>query len=98
MVPASQSLHINAHRGKTFVVLISGEAVEADSFSSLIHDLALLHSLGIRLVLVHGARPQVEERLHEMSRQLRYVNSLRLTEGDDLPFAQTGGGPGASSH
>ncbi|MCC8986689.1 MAG: amino-acid N-acetyltransferase [Candidatus Contendobacter sp.] len=82
------SPYINAHRGKTFVVLISGEAVEADSFSSLIHDLALLHSLGIRLVLVHGARPQVEERLHEAGRQLRYVNGLRLTEGDDLRYVK----------
>lgn len=82
------SPYINAHRGKTFVVLISGEAVEADSFSSLIHDLALLHSLGIRLVLAHGARPQVEERLHEAGRQLRYVNGLRLTEGDDLRYVK----------
>ena len=52
--------YINAHRGKTFVVLFGGEAVEADNFSSLIHDLALLHSLGTRLVLVHGARPQAD--------------------------------------
>ena len=82
------SPYINAHRGKTFVVLIGGEAVEADSFFSLIHDLALLHSLGIRLVLVHGARPQVEERLREASRQLRYVNGLRLTDSDDLRYVK----------
>ncbi|RUQ34882.1 MAG: amino-acid N-acetyltransferase, partial [Candidatus Competibacteraceae bacterium] len=55
--------YINTHRGKTFVVLFGGEAVEADSFSSLIHDLALLDSLGVRLVLVHGARAQIEARL-----------------------------------
>ncbi len=54
--------YINAHRGRTFVVLFGGEAVDADHFSSLIHDLALLHSLGIRLALVHGARPQVAAR------------------------------------
>jgi amino-acid N-acetyltransferase len=82
------SPYINAHRGKTFVVLIGGEAVEADAFSSLIHDLALLHSLGIRLVLVHGARPQVEERLREAGRSLRYVNGLRLTDSDDLRYVK----------
>ena len=82
------SPYINAHRGKTFVVLFGGEAVEADAFSSLIHDLALLHSLGIRLVLVHGARPQVEERLHEAGRRLRYINGLRLTDGDDLRYVK----------
>ncbi|HRD65642.1 MAG TPA: amino-acid N-acetyltransferase [Candidatus Competibacter sp.] len=76
--------YINAHRGKTFVVLFGGEAVESDHFSNLIHDLALLHSLGIRLVLVHGARPQIEERLREAGREMRYVNGLRLTDSDDL--------------
>jgi amino-acid N-acetyltransferase len=80
--------YINAHRGRTFVVLFGGEAVEADHFSSLIHDLALLHGLGIRLVLVHGARPQVEERLREAGRELRYVNGLRLTEADDLRYVK----------
>ncbi len=77
--------YINAHRGKIFVVLLGGEAVEADSFSSLIHDLALLHSLGIRLVLAHGARHQIEARLREAGREPRYANGLRITEAEDLP-------------
>ncbi len=80
--------YINAHRGKTFVVLFGGAAVEADSFSSLIHDFALLHSLGIRLALIHGARPQVEECLHQAGRQLRYVNGLRLTDATDLRYVK----------
>lgn len=80
--------YINAHRGKTFVVLFGGAAVEADHFSSLIHDLALLHSLGVRLALVHGARTQIEERLHEAGRQLRYVNGLRLTDAADLRYVK----------
>ena len=76
--------YINAHRGKTFVFLFGGEAVESEHFSNLIHDFALLHSLGIHLVLVHGARPQIEQRLHEAGREMCYVNGLRLTEPDDL--------------
>jgi amino-acid N-acetyltransferase len=80
--------YINAHRGRTFVVLFGGEAVETDHFSSLIHDLALLHSLGIRLALVHGARPQVAARLREAGRELRYVNGLRLTDADDLRYVK----------
>ena len=47
--------YINTHRGKTFVVMMTSEAVAHDSFATLVQDLALLHSLGIRLVLVHGA-------------------------------------------
>jgi len=80
--------YINAHRGKTFVVLFGGEAVEAEHFSSLIHDLALLHSLGIRLVLVHGARTQIEARLRAAGREWRYVNELRVTEADDLRYVK----------
>ena len=80
--------YINAHRGKTFVVQFGGEAVEAEHFSSLIHDLALLHGLGIRLVLVHGARTQIEARLREAGREWRYVNGLRVTEADDLRYVK----------
>jgi len=80
--------YINAHRNRTFVVLFGGETVEAEHFSSLIHDLALLDSLGVRLVLAHGARPQVEARLREAGRELRYVNDLRLTEGEDLRYVK----------
>lgn len=82
------SPYINAHRGKTFVVLFGGEAVEADSFSSLIHDLALLDSLGVRLVLVHGARAQIEARLQEAGREPRYVGGLRLTDTEDLGYVK----------
>ncbi|MEW8428542.1 MAG: amino-acid N-acetyltransferase, partial [gamma proteobacterium symbiont of Ctena orbiculata] len=56
------SPYIHAHRGRTFVISFGGEAVEDPGFSNLVHDIALLHGLGIRLVLVHGARPQIEER------------------------------------
>ncbi len=80
--------YINAHHDRTFVVLFGGAAVEADAFSSLIDDLALLHSLGIRLVLAHGARPQIEQRLCEAGREWRYVNGLRVTEAEDLRYVK----------
>lgn len=72
--------YIHAHRGRTFVVQFGGEAVADPTFPHLIHDLALLNSLGIRLVLVHGARPQIEERLQHRGVQMRYVNGLRVTD------------------
>ncbi len=80
--------YINAHRGQTFVVQFGGPAVEADTFTSLMDDLALIHSLGIRLVLAHGARPQIEQRLREAGREWRYVNGLRLTEAEDLRYVK----------
>lgn len=59
--------YINAHRGKTFVLMFGGEAVQHANFQHIIHDIALLHSLGIKLILVHGARPQINDNLQEKS-------------------------------
>lgn len=77
--------YIHAHRGRIFVISIGGEALLDASLPNLIHDLALLHGLGIRLVLVHGARPQIEARLRERGAALRYVHGLRIT--DDVALA-----------
>ncbi|APZ43975.1 amino-acid N-acetyltransferase [Acidihalobacter ferrooxydans] len=77
--------YINAHRGRTFVICIGGEAAaDPERLPALVHDLALLASLGVRLVLVHGARPQIEARLRAEGRELRYVNGLRVTDGPAL--------------
>ena len=55
--------YIHAHRGRTFVVQVSGDVVAAENFEHLIHDLALLNSLAIKLVIVFGARPQIDQLL-----------------------------------
>lgn len=52
--------YVHAHRERVFVVAIDGEAIAGGGFERLCHDIALLHSLGVRLVLVHGARPQID--------------------------------------
>lgn len=70
------------------MVQFGGAAVDSEQFPSLIHDLALLNALGVRLVLAHGARPQVEQRLREAGRELRYVNGLRLTDSEDLRYVK----------
>ena len=78
------SPYIHAHRGRTFVVSLGGEAVADPGFPELAGDLALLHGLGVRLVLVHGARPQIEERLQARGAELRLVNGLRVTDAAAL--------------
>lgn len=78
--------YINTHRGKTFVIMFNGEAVHHDNFSHLIHDFALLHSLGINLVLVHGARPQIESNLAENHIDAPMVNDVRVTPRQALPY------------
>lgn len=74
------SPYINAHRGKTFVIAVSGDAVVDGNFPHLIHDIALLNTLGIRIVLVHGARPQIEYRLAQEGLEPRFHNQLRITD------------------
>ncbi|KZN13442.1 amino-acid N-acetyltransferase [Marinomonas sp. TW1] len=78
------SPYINAHRGKTFVILIPGEAVECTHFSSIIHDLALLDSLGIRLVLVQGARPQINRVLSNHQTSTPLDSDYRVTPQSQL--------------
>ncbi|MEQ6342644.1 MAG: amino-acid N-acetyltransferase [Gammaproteobacteria bacterium] len=73
------SPYINAFRGRTFVIMFGGEAVADERFANLIHDVALLNSLGVRLVLVHGARPQIEQRLRASGTAIEYAGGLRVT-------------------
>jgi amino-acid N-acetyltransferase len=81
----SASPYIHAHRGRTFVIAFGGEALVDPAFPGLVHDIALLHGLGIRLVLIHGTRPQIAARLRERGAELRYVDGLRVT--DDAALA-----------
>ncbi len=75
--------YIKAHRGATVVISFGGEAL-CEDFDRLAHDINLLTTLGIRLVLVHGARPQIEQRLQQRGAGIRYVNGLRVTDDDAL--------------
>jgi amino-acid N-acetyltransferase len=84
--------YIHAHRGRTFVIAFGGEAVADARFPELVHDIALLHGLGIRLVLVHGARPQIEQRLQGQGAELRYVNGLRVTDDRALACVKEAAG------
>ena len=74
--------YINAHRGKTFVIMLGGEAIEHDNFSSIVNDIGLLHSLGIRLVVVYGARPQIDANLAEHRHEPVY-QPLGVDDGVD---------------
>lgn len=80
--------YINAHRERTFVIGFGGEAVAGAGFDELIHDIALLSSLGIRLVLVHGTRPQIDARLTEAGRRSTYAEGLRITDEFALPLVK----------
>ena len=76
--------YVHAFRGKAFVIAFGGEVVADDSFLGIVHDLNLLHSLGIKLVVVHGCRPQVEAFLKAQDIPSRYAHGVRVTDPDSM--------------
>ena len=76
--------YVHAFRGKTFVIAFGGEVVADDSFLGIVHDLNLLHSLGIRLIVAHGCRPQVEAILAQQNIASRYAHGVRVTDADAM--------------
>lgn len=86
------SPYIRAFRGKTFVIMVGGEMLADAQFPSLVHDLVLLNSLGIKLVLVYGARPQIDAQLTARGAQIRYVNGLRVTDDQALDCVKQAAG------
>lgn len=81
------SPYINAHRGKTFVLMIGGEALADPNLTNIVHDIALLSSLGVRLVLVFGSRPQIDERLQALGLPTRLHHHQRITDTATLQCA-----------
>ncbi|EGT3628504.1 amino-acid N-acetyltransferase [Morganella morganii] len=76
--------YVNAHRGKTFVVMLGGEALAQNHFRAILNDVALLHSLGIKVVLVYGARPQIDAALAVNGIEPAYHEGVRITDEDSL--------------
>lgn len=84
--------YIHAHRGKTFVVGVAGEAVAAGKLPHLAQDLALIQSMGVKIVLVHGFRPQVNEQLKAKGHEAKYSHGMRITDEVALDCAQEAAG------
>jgi amino-acid N-acetyltransferase len=76
--------YVHSHRSRTFVVAFEGELIECGRLNALVHDLSLLHALGIRLVLVHGSRPQVQAQLQLKGLTSTFSGGLRITDSEAL--------------
>lgn len=84
--------YIHMHRGKTFVVAVAGEAIAAGKLHHIAQDLALIQSMGVKVVLVHGFRPQVNEQLKAKGHQAKYSHGMRITDEVALDSAQEAAG------
>jgi amino-acid N-acetyltransferase len=84
--------YIHAYRGKTFVVAMAGEGIAGGKLSAFVQDLAILHAMGIKLVFVHGFRPQVSEQLKAKGHPERFSHGVRITDAAALDAAQEAAG------
>jgi amino-acid N-acetyltransferase len=84
--------YIHKFRNQTFVVGIAGEAIAAGKLHNLAQDLAMIQSMGVKLVLVHGFRPQVNEQLAAKGHQAKYSHGIRITDSVALDCAQEAAG------
>ena len=76
--------YLHAFRGKTFVIGFGGEVAAGESAQNLAYDCNLLAALGIRLVLVHGARPQIDAEMARRDLASRFHKGVRVTDADAL--------------
>jgi amino-acid N-acetyltransferase len=84
--------YIHMHRGKTFVVGLPGEGIAAGKLPHIAQDLALIQSMGVKIVLVHGFRPQVNEQLRTKGQESKYSHGMRITDEVALDSAQEAAG------
>jgi amino-acid N-acetyltransferase len=84
--------YIHKFRNQTFVVGIAGEAIAAGKLPHLAQDLAMIQSMGVKIVLVHGFRPQVNEQLKAKGHTPRYSHGIRITDEVALDCAQEAAG------
>jgi amino-acid N-acetyltransferase len=84
--------YIHKFRNQTFVVGVCGEAIAAGKLQSIAQDLALIQSMGVKIVLVHGFRPQVSEQLRLKGHEEKYSHGVRITDEVALDCAQEAAG------
>lgn len=84
--------YVHDFRGKTFVVAFGGELISDGALETLVADLSLLSALGIRLVLVHGSRPQVNEQLRLKGYTVQFGRGIEPTGTEALECAKEAAG------
>ncbi|NNM11496.1 MAG: amino-acid N-acetyltransferase [Pseudomonadales bacterium] len=76
--------YVIQHRHKTFVIMLGSDAIDGANLGNIVHDIALLNSLGVRVVLVHGIRTQLDAKLAQQGTVSTFVNAMRVTDSETL--------------
>ncbi len=78
--------YIDRFKGETFVIKISSELIASPFIPILIKDLVLLHRMGIRIVLVPGARSRINEILATYGIECKVIDGIRISPPESIPF------------
>lgn len=77
----SAAPYVHLHHGRTFVISFAGDVVaDKTLLNHLVMDVSLIASMGVRIVLVHGSRPQIEELMALRRLEGRYYKGVRITD------------------
>lgn len=81
--------YIQKYYGKTIVIKYGGNAMVSDELcSAVISDIVLLSLVGIRVVVVHGGGPDINEMLRKTGKESKFVNGLRYTDEETMDIVQ----------
>lgn len=80
---------IKTHRGKTVVIKYGGSAMVDEGLrSTFADDVAMLHYVGINVVIVHGGGPRISEAMHQRGVEPQWFEGLRVTDADTMRVVQ----------
>lgn len=81
--------YIQKYHGKTLVIKYGGNAMVNDTLKlAVMNDLVTLTLLGVRVVLVHGGGPAINEMLARVGKESRFVGGLRYTDKETMDIVQ----------
>jgi len=80
--------YIQRFRGRVVVVKYGGNAMGPDSERYFAQDVALMHSVGLKPVVVHGGGPQITEMMDRLGKETSFVDGLRVTDAESLEITR----------
>ncbi|MCL2286720.1 MAG: acetylglutamate kinase [Firmicutes bacterium] len=81
--------YIQKYNGKTIVIKYGGHAMSSpELFESVMSDFVLLSLVGVRVVVVHGGGPEINEMLEKVGKESHFVDGLRYTDQETMDIVQ----------